>query len=548
MTSTWSTIAAAACLTAILTGGQAQQQAQQPAPVPPPLTTLHAGTRLVILDATVLDHAGHIVPTPLTKEDFLIQEDKRPQLIRSFEAPEEHLPNPADPSAAKLPHTIFVLDELDSHYVNFKGSSANVIDLLGQQVYIRTELINFLRTQPARLPAPAEVLVLTHHGYQILVPDTQDRDAMIARVKTHDPGLGSPYRDALEEGTDHTSTKAALFALWSLALQQRTLPGRKDILWLGWGGPSIFITRAPDPRHPTGYERAVHQITDLLGEARITLNVMTPGEVGRYNGTANLPGQTVSYAFEQDLGFSGYVASTGGQFKHGNDVTGEIRTAEAYNSNFYTLSYRPDLNDPDGRFRRIRVTVKGHPDWTVLTSAGYYALEFGGEKDEQHQLQTDLSIATFEAMPFSAINATVSSIKRLPGSDQARITLHVDDADLQWQTPEDRPQARQAQVAVSIAALGSVFQTKPITGKVSTWTLTEPAIVEGAEYQDVTSTITVLTQVPPKTRVLRFVIQDLSNRRMGTVDLNPKFIEEAPFSDPAPAPKLQLRPAEPLAK
>ena len=59
------------------------------------------------------------------------------------------------------------------------------------------------------------------------------------------------------------------------------------------------------------------------------------------------------------------------------------------------MSYRPTNHDFDGEFRRIRVTVKGHPEWTVLTKAGYYALKFGGEQDFEHQVVADLVYGNF---------------------------------------------------------------------------------------------------------------------------------------------------------
>jgi hypothetical protein len=45
----------------------------------------------VFLDVTVLDKKGRPVESGLTKDDFTITEDKIPQTIFSFEAPEVHV-------------------------------------------------------------------------------------------------------------------------------------------------------------------------------------------------------------------------------------------------------------------------------------------------------------------------------------------------------------------------------------------------------------------------------------------------------------------------
>src|SRR5215469_16557997 len=60
--------------------------------------TFRATSALVFLNVTVLDKMGRPVATGLTKDDFTITEDNKPQPIFSFEAPETHVmgPNPGD--------------------------------------------------------------------------------------------------------------------------------------------------------------------------------------------------------------------------------------------------------------------------------------------------------------------------------------------------------------------------------------------------------------------------------------------------------------------
>ncbi|HXC96778.1 MAG TPA: hypothetical protein VNU92_13845 [Edaphobacter sp.] len=51
---------------------------------------LYVTTQLVVLDATVLDKEGKIVTLALGRDDFQIEENKKPQAIYSFEAVDEH--------------------------------------------------------------------------------------------------------------------------------------------------------------------------------------------------------------------------------------------------------------------------------------------------------------------------------------------------------------------------------------------------------------------------------------------------------------------------
>src|SRR5271154_462192 len=90
-----------------LESGARGQQASSSAP------TIKVTSRLVFLDVTILDKKGRPVVTGLTKDDFTITEDKRPQPIFSFEAPQTHIVDAIagdDSSDGNAPVTIFVLD------------------------------------------------------------------------------------------------------------------------------------------------------------------------------------------------------------------------------------------------------------------------------------------------------------------------------------------------------------------------------------------------------------------------------------------------------
>jgi hypothetical protein len=183
----------------------------------------------------------------------------------------------------------------------------------------------------------------------------------------------------------------------------------------------------------------------------------------------------------------------------------------------------------DGKFRRIRVTVKGHPDWTVLTKAGYYASPFGGEKDPAHELQSDLSIAALEAMPFDAIHATLKSVERERGSDGVRFALEINSADLEWHTSDA---GRDTDLAVAVAALGSVFAKDPLRSQVGIWHL-KTALGEGES--GLRTAVAVTGVIPPKTKRVRLVMRDMANGRMGTLDVPLSAIASAPQVESLPS-------------
>jgi hypothetical protein len=77
----------AAFLLTVIPVREPKAQAQQPSSGEPKIEVTSA---LVFLDVTVLDKKGHPVVSGLTQDDFTIKEDKKPQRIFSFEAPETH--------------------------------------------------------------------------------------------------------------------------------------------------------------------------------------------------------------------------------------------------------------------------------------------------------------------------------------------------------------------------------------------------------------------------------------------------------------------------
>ena len=52
---------------------------------------------------------------------------------------------------------------------------------------------------------------------------------------------------------------------------------------------------------------------------------------------------------------------TGGEAVFGsNDLSGALRRSIEDGSNYYTLAYRPQNHDWDGKFRKIKVEMPGH--------------------------------------------------------------------------------------------------------------------------------------------------------------------------------------------
>jgi VWFA-related protein len=125
-------------------------------------------SRLVFLDVTVLDKKGRPVVKGLTKDDFTITDNKKPQRIFSFEAPETHIvdANATDDNpAGKAPVTIFVLDLLNSKFEDF--------------AYIRYMVHKYMTAQPAQMNSPAELMVLGNNSLGMVQGYTRSKADLI---------------------------------------------------------------------------------------------------------------------------------------------------------------------------------------------------------------------------------------------------------------------------------------------------------------------------------------------------------------------------------
>ena len=217
--------------------------------------TIRVTSRLVFLDVTVLDKQGHPVVSGLTKDDFSITEDKKPQRIFSFDAPDAHRAED-DMANAELaghsPMMIFVLDLLNSRFEDFS--------------YIRYSVRKYLAAQPTQLDAPAELMVLGNQSLEIVQGYTRNKTDLLYALD-HVP-RALPYKLSAPWNGERLSQ--SIQALQQVALQNRHISGRKIIVWVGVGGPGM---NTQDVLGSGDEVRLyVHKTTNMLIEARTSLS------------------------------------------------------------------------------------------------------------------------------------------------------------------------------------------------------------------------------------------------------------------------------------
>ena len=490
---------------------------------PSNVPTIQVTSRLVFLDVTVLDKKGNPVVNGLSKDDFTVTENKKPQRIFSFEAPQVHTIGAAagdDNPDGEAPVTIFVLDLLNSQFEDF--------------AFIRYSVRKYLAAQPPQLRSPAEMMVIGNDSLEVVQGYTRNKEDLLFALD-HIPAV-LPYK--IMNGSFFLERFAqSIDALQQIALQNQGVPGRKNVVWVGHGGPSLNTTGLPS-QWVERIRRYVHETTNMLVDARVSLFVIYPGlkvfqerEISRSAMDANADIGD-SDPFAGDVNFGVLVNETGGKlFFNRNDVDAEIRRSQLLGSEYYTLTYQPHDGDADGKFRRVRVILRDR-NLQVITKAGYFAPDKGAQLDPQQQMMIDISQAARSTVPFNALDVKIAGVVRHPDTRTAEITVVIKGKNLNWQANDDgRSTAKLTLAAVSLTERKDMLASRieNVTLRRATQDRTPP----GEE----TARLALTIPVPRKTRSVSVVVETEKGGRIGGADLDRKTIDAAPE---AATPNAQL--------
>lgn len=493
----------------------------------PKTATITVNARLVLLDVVVTDKAGNPV-RDLTKDDFSIFEDGVKQRIRSFEGPAAHVlppsmaastdPNavfdPAKPAAfGHSPVTVLVLDQLNTAFAD--------------SAFARKSLRDYLMTQPALLAQPTTLLTVYDNHFKQVKAYTRDRDALVKALDA-EPVHQSWTLQTLgsSENGPITRLDQSLRALEQIAQSSARIPGRKNLIWVGGGFPTL------DPQTIDGSEAeevhdTIQHVTNILMDAHVTMYAVDPKSMAA--GMTEITDETTATVAEQlsdsstgslqtyDNGadFDHLAPVTGGRVIRGmNDVAHQISLSVEAGRNFYTIGYSPTSENTNAaKYRHIRVDVR-RSGLVLKSRDGYYAEETQQQKAAV-TISYDLSTAAESTVPLNGLRVTVTPNTSVSVAPESYV-VRVGASNLTWKPAEDGTSS------ASVAVL-AVFLDKK--GKMLGHTLhgmTAHARA-GVNLRDADKTADFAFVVEPlakgKAATLRFVVRDNATGRMGNFDL-----------------------------
>ena len=431
------------------------------------VTTMRLFGRITPVDVTVMDTHG--VPVHgLKQSDFLIEEDGKPQTIRSFEET-----SAADVPIARVP------PKLPPHvYTNVQPpqttSAVNILllDSLNtdkmDQSFVKQEAVKFLKTMP--LGTRIAVLGLSNR-LRILQGFTSDPAILLAAINSKknrsmpSPFIDTDTGDAIASQLDMADadtavglqefqneqdsfqkdmrTRMTLEALNQIAAYLAGVKGRKNLIWFTSGMPLQMYPQGGvlDLASMTDYSKDVRKTTDLLTEARIAVypvdarglftnpaNSVTNAGTGFSSGKGNSMALS-NQAFLQDtasgqLGMEAVAEATGGvAYYNTNGLKEAVGKAVENGSNYYTITYVPPSTKYEGQFHSISIKLQ-HAGWHLAYRKGYYS------DDIAHNAMTpELTLATTAPEPYGN-NMAASMGRGVPMSTQlmfdVRIEPHTD--------------------------------------------------------------------------------------------------------------------------
>lgn len=306
------------------------------------------------LNVVVTPHSGAPVGN-LPQSAFTVLDNGKPQPIQSFRA----IAGQSSPVNVTI-----VIDAVNIPYI--------------QLAYERNQIDSFLKSNDGKLAHPTSVAVFTDTSLEA-TGFTTSGPQLSQSLAQKTIGLRDLRRSAGFWGAAER-LQMSVKGLQTVLSRERTLPGRKVVIWVspGWpylSGPNVQLSGKEEQQ----IFQDVVSISNMMRQSNTTLYAVDP------LGAQENPGRTFYYeeflspirkpsqAFPGDLSLQVLAIQSGGQALSGsNDIRGLLQQCIENTSAFYEITYMPPPSDAPDQFHKVDVKIS-EPGLTAHTMAGYYS-------------------------------------------------------------------------------------------------------------------------------------------------------------------------------
>ncbi len=418
---------ATALLLALSVGLRATAQ-QTPEPTQP-TTTLRVTSDLVLTNVVVRDRKTGLPVRGLTRDDFTVLEDGKPQQIESFDYED------VNEAAALRPPTV-AQGASGSIGRTAIGTSINagVQPLTPKELSGHRLIVLFVDTtslQPDDLERvqqaardyvqkrmqPADIVAVVSLGNTLSVDQdfTQDKSLLLHAIASYSPGGAQGFTpgatattNQVEDTTSFTAdetdyndlnTDRELFAIATIARSLAPIREKKSLLYFSGGISRDGIENQASLR--AAINASVRANLSIYSVDARGLQAVTPlgdATTGSLRGTSGYNGAALQNNLDANFNSQEVMATlssdTGGKsFFDNNDFSPAFERVQQDTASYYVIGFRSTNLLRDGRYRKLTIRVR-RDDVKLEYRPGYYApadFQHSNRQDRERDLEAQLS-------------------------------------------------------------------------------------------------------------------------------------------------------------
>jgi VWFA-related protein len=430
---------------------------------------------LIHLDVSVMDSHGESIPG-LRADKFTLMDNGAPTKLLSF----RESGSSADENE-QLTEVALLLDRLNLEPDQFES--------------VRRDVIRFLKADGGKLAEPVSIYWLTREGLRASAGPTINGNELAAEVSRNFAPrviwqLSPPSSPDITAASDrYLFWEQGVRVLYSAAIERRDKPGKKVLVWMGYGWPALMD-------RGTGKDIDFYRLVEVmtrLREARLAvfqIPIWQDPQIRQFSYTDYVEGVRSTSDLEKPtphfaLPVLAYQ-SGGAVFDDKGDVTRDIQRCIRAASVFYTISFDPPRAAHIDEYHDVKVEV-GTPDVSARTVTGYYNQP--AFYDQPRAPEKEISVEGLEKMLASSdgvrdeeLSSQLAGMKLTERLSSARLAIL-----------RDRIPGRKAKSALTALADESVFLPPPDAEIAN-----DPAPDRSAQVQILSRTVQYVNSLIPK--------------------------------------------------